>query len=121
MRESVELTGQKDSLSSMGKTMFSRLVLALLFCAAYAANATANVSEQVREPGIDIKELDKRASQLMHQLEMVGLSVAVVSSRLIRFSAGPLCPKVWRLRQCYHLKKTATLPWQSLRKLMPPH
>jgi len=46
MRESVELTGQKDSLYFMGGIMFSRLVLALLFCVAYAAIATANVSEQ---------------------------------------------------------------------------
>jgi len=83
-----EFTRQKDSASFMGGSMISRLVLAMLFCAAYVAAASANVYEQVREPGIDIKELDKRASQLMHQLEMVGLSVAVVEDGKMTWAKG---------------------------------
>ncbi len=88
MHATEEFTGQKDSASFMGVSMISRLVLSLMFCAASVTSAVANVSEQAREPGIDIKELDKRASQLMHQLEMVGLSVAVVEDGKMTWAKG---------------------------------
>jgi len=88
MHATAESTGQKDRVSSKEISMFSRLVLALMFCAAYALSASANVYEPVREPGIDIEELDKRASQLMHQLEMVGLSVAVVEEGHMTWAKG---------------------------------
>lgn len=88
MKSTAQLTGQNYRESFRGISMISRLALALLFCAAYAAIAFANISEQVREPGIDIKELDKRASQLMHQLEMVGLSVAVVEDGEMTWAKG---------------------------------
>ena len=83
-----ELTGQKYSASFMGSSMFSRFILALTLCVACAVSAFANVSEQAREAGIDIEELDKRASQLMHQLEMVGLSVAVVEDGKMTWAKG---------------------------------
>ena len=88
MPVTAEFTRQKDSLPSMGKAMMSRLALTLLFCAGFVLPATANVYEQVREPGIDIKELDKRASQLMFQLEMVGMSVAVVEDGKMTWAKG---------------------------------
>jgi len=88
MHPTEELAGQKYSLSSKGVTMISRFVLAMVFCAALTASTFANVSVQVREPGIDIEELDKRASQLMHQLEMVGLSVAVVENGKMKWAKG---------------------------------
>ena len=88
MHATVELTGQKDNVSFMGVSMISRLVLSVIFCAAFAVTAKANVSAQAREPGIDIQELDKRASQLMHQLEMVGLSVAVVEDGKMTWAKG---------------------------------
>jgi len=88
MKATAQLTGQKYSASSMGISMISRFVLALLVCAAFVASAYANVSTQVREPGIDIEELDKRASQLMHQLEMVGMSVAVVENGKMTWAKG---------------------------------
>ena len=83
-----ELAGQKDRASFMSFSMISRLVLALLLCAAYALSAFANVSEQARDPGIDIEELDKRTRQLMKQLEMVGLSVAVVENGKMTWAKG---------------------------------
>ena len=88
MNSAAELTVQKCSASFKGVSMIARFVLALVFCATLAASALANVSTQVREPGIDIKELDKRASQLMHQLEMVGLSVAVVEDGKMTWAKG---------------------------------
>ena len=88
MKPTAQLTGQKYNVSFMGLSMISRFVLALLFCAVYAVSASGNVYEQVREPGIDIQELDKRASQLMHQLEMVGLSVAVVEDGKMTWAKG---------------------------------
>jgi len=88
MRATAQLTGQKYNPSFKGTIMISRLMLALMFCAAYAVSAVANVASHSREPGIDIKELDKRASQLMHQLEMVGLSVAVVENGKMTWAKG---------------------------------
>jgi len=88
MRATAQFTGQKDSSSITGVSMISRLVLSLMFCAASAVSVSANVSTQAREPGIDIKELDKRASQLMHQLEMVGMSVAVVEDGKMTWAKG---------------------------------
>jgi len=88
MQNTAQFTGQKYKQSFMGKAMVSRFLLALVFCAAFFASASANVSTQAREPGIDIKELDKRASQLMHQLEMVGLSVAVVENGKMTWAKG---------------------------------
>jgi len=88
MTQTALLTGQKDAASSTGSIMLSRFVLALMFFAAFAMSAFANISTQTREPGIDIKELDKRASQLMHQLEMVGMSVAVVENGKMTWAKG---------------------------------
>lgn len=78
MSAAAELTRQKYDSSFMGISMVSRILLMVLFCVSFTVTASANIYQPVREPGIDIEELDKRASQLMHQLEMVGLSVAVV-------------------------------------------
>ena len=88
MKPTALLTGQKCGESFRGVPMISRFVLAMVTCAAFAVSAFANVSTQVREPGIDIEELDKRASQLMHQLEMVGLSVAVVEDGKMTWAKG---------------------------------
>jgi len=88
MNRTAQLTGQKYSESSKGVSMISRLVLAFMFCVASAATLSSNVSAQTREPGVDIEELDKRASQLMHQLEMVGLSVAVVENGKMTWAKG---------------------------------
>ena len=85
---SAQLTGQKDSGSFTARIMISRLMLALVFCAVSVVSVSANVSSQVREPGIDIEELDKRASQLMHQLEMVGMSVAIVENGKMTWAKG---------------------------------
>ena len=88
MQHCAQFTGQKDSGSITAMAMISRFMFALMFCAAAALSASANVSTQVREPGIDIQELDKRASQLMHQLEMVGMSVAVVENGKMTWAKG---------------------------------
>ncbi len=88
MQATEEFTGQKYSTSFMGGTMFSRFLLALMFCAISIAPVSANISEQVREPGIDTEELDRRAGQLMQQLEMVGLSVAVVEEGKMTWAKG---------------------------------
>ena len=64
--------------------MIPRLLLSLFLCTSFAASAFA----QMREPGIDIPELDKRASQLMQQLEMVGMSVAVVENGKMTWAKG---------------------------------
>jgi len=88
MKQTAQLTGQKDRGSITGMFMLSRFALSLMFYAASVAGVSANVSTQAREPGIDIKELDKRASQLMHQLEMVGLSIAVVEDGKMTWAKG---------------------------------
>jgi len=48
----------------------------------------ANGLGQVREPGIDTEELDKRAQKLMQQLEMVGMSIAIVEDGKMSFAKG---------------------------------
>jgi len=88
MRQTAQFTGQKDSASFTGVLMFSRIFLAMMFCAASVASVSANVSGQIREPRINIAELDKRASQLMQQLEMVGMSVAVVENGKMTWAKG---------------------------------
>ena len=88
MQISEQLTGQKYSGSFTACSMISRLMLALIFCAVSAVSVSANISTQARDPGINIEELDKRASQLMHQLEMVGMSVAVVENGTMTWAKG---------------------------------
>ena len=68
--------------------MMSRLIFSVIASAFFTLNAFANVSTQAREPGVDIAELDKRASQLMHQLEMVGMSIAVVEDGKMTWAKG---------------------------------
>ncbi|MDA8708433.1 beta-lactamase family protein [Hellea sp.] len=68
--------------------MMSRLIFSVIASAVFTLNAFANVSTQAREPGVDIQELDKRASQLMHQLEMVGMSIAVVEDGKMTWAKG---------------------------------
>ncbi len=68
--------------------MIFRLLLSFVLCAAFAASAMANGSGQMREPGINTEELDKRAGQLMQQLEMVGMSIAIVEDGKMTFAKG---------------------------------
>ncbi len=68
--------------------MILRILLSLVLCAAFAASAMANGSGQMREPGINTEELDKRAGQLMQQLEMVGMSIAIVEDGKMTFAKG---------------------------------
>ena len=88
MQNTAQLAGQKCRLSFKALLMFSRFILSCLVFASFSTVAMANVATQSREPGIDIAELDKRASQLMHQLEMVGLSVAVVENGEMTWAKG---------------------------------
>jgi len=79
-------------LASKGLSMISRIkfviTFAVLWSVSWAAYSSANDISPIRAPGTDIAELDKRASQLMHQLEMVGLSIAVVEDGEVTFSKG---------------------------------
>ncbi|WP_162143795.1 serine hydrolase domain-containing protein [Hellea balneolensis] len=88
MRPTAQFTGQQDGASFTGVTMISRLIISFIISLSFVFTAAANVSSQVRTPGIDIQELDKRADQLMHQLEMVGLSVAVVEDGKMTWAKG---------------------------------
>ncbi len=88
MRQTAQLTGQQDGGPFTGVSMISRLIVSFIISLSFALSAAANVSSQVREARIDIKELDKRASQLMHQLEMVGLAVAVVEDGKMTWAKG---------------------------------
>ena len=88
MQNTAQLAGQKCCLSFKALLMLSRFVLSCLVFASFSTAAMANVATQSREPGIDIAEIDKRASQLMHQLEMVGLSVAVVENGEMTWAKG---------------------------------
>ncbi len=53
-----------------------------------SANSFANDITPFSKSNINLKELDKRASQLMQQLEMVGLSVAIVEEGEMTFAKG---------------------------------
>ena len=88
MQNTAQLAGQKCRLSFKALLMLPRFILSCLVFASFSTVAMANVATQSREPGIDIAELDKRASQLMHQLEMVGLSVAVVENGETTWAKG---------------------------------
>ena len=50
--------------------------------------ASANGAGVTGETSIDLAEIDKRATQLMKHLEMVGLSVAIVEDGEMTFSKG---------------------------------
>ena len=52
------------------------------------AQASANGAGVTGEHSIDLAEIDKRATQLMKHLEMVGLSVAIVEDGEMTFSKG---------------------------------
>ena len=58
--------------------MVIRFALSLIITLCAISSSFANLISQVRPAAIDAVEIDKRASQLMHQLEMVGMSVALV-------------------------------------------
>ena len=62
----------------------------LIFLALMGLNvqASANGAGMTGEPSIDLAEIDKRATQLMKHLEMVGLSVAIVEDGEMTFSKG---------------------------------
>jgi len=76
-----------ESLSKVSRLKF-KLVFTVFWFFLWASSSAANGAGQMRVPGADIVELDKRASQLMQQLEMVGLSLAVVEDGEITFSKG---------------------------------
>ena len=63
------------------------LALSLLLSFTTASSAVANLA-QVRLAAIDKAEIDRRASRLMHQLEMVGMSIALVEDGKISFAKG---------------------------------
>ena len=62
-----------------------RLWLASLILLLFTTAASAQV---VREPGVDVEELDRRAQLLMQQLEMTGLAMAVVEDGEVIFAEG---------------------------------
>jgi len=55
---------------------------------AFANGLGANGVMQSHASDINLSEIDNRASQLMHKLEMVGLSVAIVEDGEMTFSKG---------------------------------
>ena len=67
---------------------FIASVLITIGTASLAAQSFANGAGDDKTSSIDLAEIDKRASQLMHQLEMVGLSVAIVENGEMTFSKG---------------------------------
>ncbi len=89
---SAKLTGQTKYYAIKARPMmFRALALSLLLTFAGAGPdaglAAANLA-QVRPAIIDKAEIDKRASRLMHQLEMVGMSIALVEDGKISFAKG---------------------------------
>lgn len=67
------------------------LILALLFAAPAAAEddrVKIDIAETPAATVIDIKEIDRRAQLLMNQLEMTGLSLAIVENGETRFAKG---------------------------------
>ncbi len=68
--------------------MVIRFALSLIITLRAISSSFANLISQVRPAAIDAVEIDKRASQLMHQLEMVGMSVALVENGKIIFAKG---------------------------------
>jgi len=92
-RLSLSFTGRKFA-SVLGKVtlMFARNLclacLAIICVLSFAAQSWANGISRDHKSGIDLAEIDKRASQLMQQLEMVGLSVAIVDDGEMSFAKG---------------------------------
>ena len=82
--------------NSFAKTCMTKMLicaaaagLALSVPQKSAANDIADIKTvKARISNVDLAELDKRASQLMTQLEMVGMSVAVVENGEMTFAKG---------------------------------
>ena len=88
MTHYAKLTRQGKSWAfKAGYMNLHAIFLSLLLAFAGAGPAVANLA-QVRPAAIDKAEIDKRASRLMHQLEMVGMSVALVEDGKISFAKG---------------------------------
>ncbi len=96
-------TGQKAKVPFTGRVMtnsFARTcIIKMLICATASlvlstpqqsvANDIADIkTTKSHNTNVDLAELDKRASQLMSQLEMVGMSVAVVENGEMTFAKG---------------------------------
>ena len=98
------LTGQKAMVSFTGcimtKLTAKRFMPKTLICAVSASLAISLSPQSEAEDiaslsvpstitsNIDLAEIDKRASQLMQQLQMVGLSVAIVENGDMTFAKG---------------------------------
>ena len=68
---------------------YRKLLVTVLICmASLVGQSFANGVGEDKTSSIDLTEIDKRATLLMHQLEMVGLSVAIVENGEMTFSKG---------------------------------
>lgn len=123
------LTGQKAMMSFTGgfmtKLTAKRLMPKMLICAVSASLAISLSPQSAAEDiaslstkmmpasNIDLTEIDKRASQLMQQLEMVGLSVAIVENGEMTFAKG-----YGEVQRDSHMKVTedTVFRWASVSK-----